>query len=189
MSQELPTHGTARHIRLELEKVHFVKWLVDRTAQLMRPRSAFFYTTPDAAQGETTHSAHYPDLQLQDVPSFLQEVTTVRGQIAYAAPALRSARGMPNTVSEIDEIELSQMERYMSLSEMAALGTVPRAASKVSCEAPLLDNCTCGSHHFTPCSWLSLAVTLPDHSHHSKAVWATTWPSSTRQGSTGCHVL
>lgn len=79
---------------------------------------------------------------MQDVPSFLQEVTTVRGQIAYATPGMRRARGMPNTVSEVDEIELSQMERFMSLGEIATHSSKLGAARS----KPLARNCTCVCH-------------------------------------------
>jgi hypothetical protein len=80
---------------------------------------------------------------MQDVPSFLQEVTTVRGQIAYASAPMRSARGMPSAVSEVDEIELSQMERFMSLAEIAAVGTKLRGIA----DSHDSGNCTCAPLH------------------------------------------
>lgn len=81
------------------------------------------------ANGTTTHafSPHWRRWEthrvcgcLQDLPSFLQEVTTVRGQIIYANPALRAARGAPLSLAAIDDIELSQRDLLVPLSEMAA---------------------------------------------------------------------
>jgi hypothetical protein len=57
---------------------------------------------------------------MQDLPSFLQEVTTVRGQLEYATKSLRAECNAARTLAEVDEIELSQMDRLLPLSEMAA---------------------------------------------------------------------
>lgn len=63
--------------------------------------------------------------RVQDLPSFLQEVTTVRGQIAYANVSLRAARSAPPSLAVLDDIELSQLDLLVPLSEMAgAAGAV-----------------------------------------------------------------
>jgi hypothetical protein len=56
---------------------------------------------------------------LQDVPSFLQEVTTVRGQIAYASPELRAATKAPLDIASVDDIQLATMELLVPLSELS----------------------------------------------------------------------
>lgn len=66
-------------------------------------------------------------MRVQDLPSFLQEVTTVRGQIAYAGPTLRAARGAPPSLAAIDDIELSQHELLVPLAEMAAAAAAAAA--------------------------------------------------------------
>ena len=65
----------------------------------------------------------------------------MRGQIAYATPALRAAHGMPSAVSEVDDIELSQMEPFVSLAAIAVHGTQPRGANRLADAHP--GSCTC----------------------------------------------
>eukprot|EP00892_Ulva_mutabilis_P001385 jgi/Ulvmu1/11247/UM073_0019.1 len=65
----------------------------------------------------------------KDLPSFLQEVTTVRGQVTYASPALRAARSAPPSLAAVDDIELSQMELLVPLAEMAAAADAADAAA------------------------------------------------------------
>jgi hypothetical protein len=70
----------------------------------------------------------------------MQEVTTVRGQIIYASQELRTQHSMPQTVAEVDEIDLSQMELFVTLKEMAARDVKQRLLQSPE---PSADNCRC----------------------------------------------
>lgn len=55
---------------------------------------------------------------MQDVPSFLQEVTTVRGQLLYGTAALRARAGVPEDTDPHDEVTVAQLERLVTLDDM-----------------------------------------------------------------------
>ena len=55
---------------------------------------------------------------LQDVPSFLQEVTTVRGQLLYGTAQLRADAGVDEGFDASDEVAVAQLERLVSLDTM-----------------------------------------------------------------------
>ena len=55
---------------------------------------------------------------MQDVPSFLQEVTTVRGQLLYGTPAVRAQAGVPESTDPHDEVAVAQLGRLVTLDAM-----------------------------------------------------------------------
>jgi hypothetical protein len=65
---------------------------------------------------------------LQDVPSFLQETTTIKGQLAYATPALREKARVPPGLDESDDVALAQMELLVPIDEMARHAAKARTA-------------------------------------------------------------
>lgn len=79
---------------------------------------------------------------MQDVPSFLQEVLTVRGQIAYATKDLRAKLGMPKKVADVDDVTLANMDLFVPLSEfsercqtMHAVHVLESPQDNVKCDA------------------------------------------------------
>ena len=67
---------------------------------------------------------------LQDVPSFLQEVTTPRGQVTYATPALRAAHRVPADLDTSDDVAMAQQELLVPLATMAAASPATRSGDK-----------------------------------------------------------
>lgn len=59
---------------------------------------------------------------LQDVPSFLQETTTVKGQLTYASTDLKAKCRVPPGLDVHDDVTIAGMERLISLEDMAARG-------------------------------------------------------------------
>jgi hypothetical protein len=55
---------------------------------------------------------------VQDVPSFLQEVTTVRGQLLYATQDLRDRAGVADDVDATDEVAVAHMQLLVTLDTM-----------------------------------------------------------------------
>ena len=65
---------------------------------------------------------------MQDVPSFLQEVLTVRGQIVYATKDLRAKLDMPKKVADVDDVTLADMDLFVPLSEFSERSQTMHAA-------------------------------------------------------------
>lgn len=69
----------------------------------------------------------------QDVPSFLQEITTVRGQLSYASAALREENCVPPDLDVADDLAVAERDLLHPLAEMYAKSTEvrePVAAAK-----------------------------------------------------------
>jgi hypothetical protein len=59
-----------------------------------------------------------PSLCMQDVPSFLQEVATVRGQLAYASQALRAKSHVPATLDVTDDVAMASAQLLVPLDQL-----------------------------------------------------------------------
>ena len=66
------------------------------------------------------------------MPSFLQEVTTVRGQLLYGTAQLRADAGIDEGFDASDEVAVAQLERLVSLDTMRQwqAGSAARAAAQ-----------------------------------------------------------
>jgi hypothetical protein len=56
----------------------------------------------------------------QDVPSFLQEVTTARGQVVYSTPQLKAQYKIPPDIDPADDVAMARHDMILPLEAMAA---------------------------------------------------------------------
>jgi hypothetical protein len=57
---------------------------------------------------------------LQDAPSFLQEVTTARGQVTYSKPELKTQFKIPDDIDPNDDVAMVRQCLILPLDAMAA---------------------------------------------------------------------
>ena len=56
---------------------------------------------------------------VQDLPSFLQEVTTVRGQLAYASDELKAQERVPLDIDASDDVVVAELQLLVTIDTMA----------------------------------------------------------------------